>query len=585
MTTRWRLRPFDSDFVDQLGEQAHITPLIAQLLLNRGISDASAVANFFETRLTGLHDPESLPGVVEAADRIVAAIKAQKKIVIYGDYDVDGVCGTSILWACLKLAGAEDVEYYIPHRVEEGYGVNAEALRRLATDHKADLIITVDCGISAVKEAQLARELGVEFIITDHHTIGPVLPEATVLVHPKLAGSAYPFKELCGCGVAFKLAWQVCKSFGDGKKASPHLRAFLVKSISLVAMATVADVMPIHGENRILVRYGLASLVDSPSPGLRALMNVAGCLGKRDLTTGTVGFGLAPRINAAGRLERAMQAVEMLTTEVEERAEELAQALDLCNTQRQEVERKMVEEAHEMITQQGGLKERGAIVLGREGWHPGVIGIVASRLVDTYHRPTIVIALNDEQGQGSARSIPGFDLHSAIAACSEGLTSFGGHFAAAGLKLPRAHFEKFAEMFEIHCRGVLSPEQLQKSLMLDAEVQLGELSLKVVEAIESLEPHGIGNPKPLLVANRVRVIGEPKAVGPKKNHLQIRFCQGDVVLKAIAWNMAERGKILTTGKICSIAFHPSINEWNGRREVQLEIKDFQLEEEAHAQSA
>ena len=364
--------------------------------------------------MTGLHDPESLPGVVEAAARIVAAIRDRKKIVIYGDYDVDGVCGTSILWACLKLAGAEDVAYYIPHRVEEGYGLNGEAIRKLATEGGAGLIITVDCGISAVREARLARELGVELIITDHHTIGPELPEADVLVHPRLEGSLYPFAELCGCAVAFKLAWQVCKGFGDGKKTSPHLRDFLVKSISLVAMATVADVMPIHGENRILVRHGLAGLVNSPSPGLRALMSVAGCLDKKALNTGTIGFNLAPRINAAGRLERAMQAVEMLTTDLHDRADELAQGLDLCNSQRQEVERRMVDEAHEMITAQGGIKGRGAIVLGKEGWHPGVIGIVASRLVDTYHRPTIVVALGDEHGQGSARSILGFDLYRAI---------------------------------------------------------------------------------------------------------------------------------------------------------------------------
>ena len=585
MTTRWRLRPFDPDLVDDLSRSANVPPLIAQLLLNRGVSDAASVASFFETRLTGLHDPETLPGVVEAADRIVDAIRKRRKIVIYGDYDVDGVCGTSILWACLKLAGAEDVEYYIPHRVDEGYGVNADALRKLVTEHGAELIITVDCGISAVAEARLARELGVELIITDHHTIGADLPGADVLVHPNLAGSAYPFGGLCGCGVAFKLAWQVCKSFGDGKKASPHLRDFLVRSIGLVAMATIADVMPIHGENRILVRHGLAGIVDSPSPGLRALMSSAGCLGKRGLNTGTISFKVAPRINAAGRLERAMQAVEMLTTEVEARADELAQALDLCNTQRQEVERQMVDEAHEMIAAQGGLNGRGAIVLGREGWHPGVIGIVASRLADTFHRPAIVVALSDEHGQGSARSIAGFNLYDAIRACSGGLTTFGGHAAAAGLKLPRAHFEAFAESFDLHCRGVLSPEQLQKSILIDAEVPLGVLTLKVVESIESLEPHGIGNPRPILVANRVRVVAEPKVVGERKNHLQVRFCQGDTTLKAIAWNMAERGKVLTPGKLCSIAFHPSINEWNGRREVQLELKDFQLEEEVHAQSA
>ncbi len=586
MTTRWRLRPFDAGLVDELSRSAHVPPLIAQLLLNRGVADAPGVTNFFDARLNGLHDPGTLPGVVEAADRIVAAIRNRRKIVIYGDYDVDGVCGTSILWACLKLAGAEDVEYYIPHRVEEGYGVNAEAIRKLVTERRAELIITVDCGISAVAEARLARELGVELIITDHHTIGADLPGADVLVHPGLDGSAYPFKELCGCGVAFKLAWQVCKGFGDGKRASPHLRDFLVQSIGLVAMATIADIMPIKGENRILVRHGLASLADSARPGLRALLTSAGCLGGRGLNTGTISFKVAPRINAAGRLERAMQAVEMLTTEDQGRAEELAQALDLCNSQRQEVERKIVDEAHEMIAAQGGLKDRGAIVLGREGWHPGVIGIVASRLVDTYHRPTIVVALNEHQGQGSARSITGFNLYNAIHACAGGLTSFGGHAAAAGLKIPRAHFDTFAESFDLHCRGVLSAEQLQKSIWIDAEVPLGVLTLKVVEAIDALEPHGVGNPKPLLVANNVRVVAEPKIVGERKNHIQVRFCQGETTLKAIALNMAERGKVLSPGKLCSIAFHPSINEWNGRREVQLELKDFQLvEEEVHAQSA
>jgi len=582
MTPRWLLRPFDADRIAALSREANVTPLIAQLLINRGVADAPGVLRFFDKRLVGLHDPETLPGVVEAADRIVAAIRDRRKIVIYGDYDVDGVCGTSILWACLKLAGASDVSYYIPHRVEEGYGLNGDALRKLATVDRAEVVVTVDCGISAVREARLARDLGIELIITDHHTIGPELPEAAVLVHPRLPGSVYPFGDLCGCGVAFKLAWQVCKSFGDGKKASPHLRDFLLKSIGLVAMATVADVMPIHGENRLLVRHGLAGLAESPSLGLRALMGVAGCLGKKDLTTGTVGFGLAPRINAAGRLERAMQAVEMLTTDDGARAEELAQALDLCNKQRQEVERTMVEEAHELITASGGMKDRGAIIVGRDGWHPGVIGIVASRLVETYHRPAVVIALNVDYGQGSARSVPGFNLYDALHACSAGLTAFGGHAMAAGLKFPRVHFDDFARLFDDHCRGALTPEQRQKTLAIDAEVPLAALTLRVVEAIESLEPHGIGNPRPVLLANNVRVSGAPKTCGERQNHLRVRFTQGDRSVGAIGWNLAERGKALKDGTICSVAFHPSINEWNGRRDVQLEIKDFRLEGESHA---
>ena len=402
MITRWQLKPFDSDRIAWLARTAGIAPLTAQLLINRGIHEPGPAQAFLEAKLTQLNDPEMLPGAGEAAECVVRAIREDRPIVIYGDYDVDGVCGTSVLWACLRLAGARNVVYYIPHRVEEGYGVNAEALRRLAVEHSRALVITVDCGISAVAEAELARDLGLELIVTDHHTIGSELPAADVLVHPRLPGSQYPCGDLCGAGVAFKLAWQICKSFGDGKKASPHLRDYLVKSLGLVAMATVADVVPLQAENRILVRHGLAGIAASPTVGLRALMKVAGYLEKSRLTTGMIGFGLAPRINAAGRLERAMRAVEMLTTEDPEQARLIAEELDLVNSRRQEIEREIVAEAQEMIRAEGGLKDRVAIVLGRKGWHPGVIGIVASRLVDCYQRPTVIVAFGDPLSQGSA---------------------------------------------------------------------------------------------------------------------------------------------------------------------------------------
>jgi single-stranded-DNA-specific exonuclease len=582
MTSRWRLRPYEPERVNALSREARLPPLVAQVLLNRGIDDPARASAFLRARLNSLHDPESLPGAAEAADRIVRAIKEGRKIVIYGDYDVDGVCGTSVLWACLRLAGAERVEYYIPHRVDEGYGVNAEAVRRLATESQAALIVTVDCGISAVREARLARELGVELIVTDHHTIGSELPDAAVIVHPSLPGSRYPNAELCGAGVAFKLAWQICKSFGDGKRASPHLRDFLTRSISLVALATVADLVPLGDENRVIVRHGLAGMLDAPSAGLRALMQVTGCLDRRKLTTGVVGFGLAPRINAAGRLERAMTAVEILTTADAARAEVLAAELDRCNRERQQVERAILAEARAMIEERGGIGDRGAIVLGREGWHPGVIGIVASRLVDLFHRPTVVVALG-EVSQGSARSIPGFNLYNAILACSEGLLGFGGHAAAAGLKLARDHFEAFADRFDRHCRAALTPADLQRALDIDAEVLLGQLTHQVVEEFESLEPYGVGNPRPLLVANGVRVVSEPRYVGEQKNHVQLRFAQGGVTLKAIAWNMVERSRQLAPNTLCSLAFYPTINHWNGRREVQLEVKDFQIDAaSAHA---
>jgi len=578
MNARWQVKPHDSARIARLAHDAGLPPLIAQMLLNRGIEVAEVASAFLEAKLTGLHDPETLPGAVEAAERIVAAVRAQKKIIIYGDYDVDGVCGTSILWGCLRLAGAKLVDYYIPHRVEEGYGVSAEALRKLVHESNADLIVTIDCGISAVSEAELARELGVEYIVTDHHTIGLELPGADVLVHPRLEGSRYPFGDLCGAAVAFKLAWQIAKGFGDGRKASPALRDYLVRSIGLVAMATIADVVPLGDENRILVRHGLNGLFKQPSEGVRALMEVSGCLGRKRLSSGNIGFNMAPRINAAGRLERAMRAVELLTTEDTAIAREIAAELDQYNVRRQEIEHKIVAEAHEMIAAQGGISGRGAIVLGHEGWHPGVIGIVASRLVEVYHRPTVVVALNGDIGQASARSIPGFNLYEAIHHCSEGLLSFGGHAAAAGLRLPAELLPVFATRFDEHCRDILTVEQLRKILYIDAEVTLDMLTPKVVEAFDQLEPHGIGNPRPLLMITGAKVLGEPRVVGERKNHLQLRLMQGSTITKAIGWNLAERGKVLTTNSLCSFVFHPSINEWNGRREVQLEIRDFQLDE-------
>ena len=588
MTSFWRLRPHDSDKIASLGREANVSPLIAHLLVNRGVSSATSAKLFLGARRDSLHDPELLPGVIEAAERIVDAIRKKRKIVVYGDYDVDGTCGTSILWTCLKLAGATDAEFYIPHRVEEGYGVNGEALRTLVADRGAQMIVTVDCGVTAVREAELARELGVEFIVTDHHMPGPEWPSADVVVHPQRPGGPpYPFPEICGAAVAFKLAWQICKSFGDGKKASPHLRDFLVRSFNLVALATVADVMPLDGENRVFVRHGLRGIVaDEASVGLKALLQVSGFLGKDKLTSGNLAFGLAPRINAAGRLRRAHDAVRLLTTDDAAEAQELAKTLDDCNRERQDVERAIVAEARRMVEDSGGLGDRGAIVVGKIGWHPGVIGIVAARLAETYHRPAIVVALaEDGNGQGSARSVSGFDLHAAILACSEGLTSFGGHKAAAGLKIEASRFADFAERFDLHCREALSAEMRQKSIVVDAEVPLGSLDLATVHAIDDLEPYGIGNPAPVLLAQRVHVVGDAKTMGATNVHLSCRFGQGDLSLRAVGWNMAHRIAELPRGAMVAVLFRPQINEWNGHRSVQLEIKDFEAADSGEARHA
>ncbi len=576
MNAVWRLRPHDRDAIDGLAKTAGLHPLIAHLLLNRGITTSDGVQRFLDPRRNHLHDPELLPGAVEAADRLVAAIREGKRIVVYGDYDVDGVCGTTILWQCLQLAGAANASYFIPNRFEDGYGVNPDALRRLAKEHQAEVVVTVDCGVTAVEEAKLARELGLTFLVTDHHAMGDVLPDAEVVVHPRRPGGAYPFGDLCGAAVAFKLAWQIAKSFGDGKKASPHLRDFLLRAFNLVALATVADVVPLEDENRVFVRHGLHGLKEDPSHGLRSLIEVAGCADHRRLNTGHLGFQLAPRINAAGRMECAMMAVRMLTTDDPDEALQLAQTLDQRNRERQTEERGTVDEAKALIEQQGGLGDRGAIVLAKEGWHAGIVGIVASRLSDWYHRPSLVLTIVDGIATGSARSVPGFDLVAALRACSEGLIRFGGHAAAAGLKLPADRFEEFAARFDQHCRETLSEDQRRKQFTLDAEVLLGELSLKVVREIEQLEPYGIGNPRPLLLAERARLIGAPATMGDRGQHVRFKVAQESVTVGAVAWNMASRLRDLKPGAVLSLAFEPEINEWKGRTEVRLNVKDVQI---------
>ncbi|GIW87570.1 MAG: single-stranded-DNA-specific exonuclease RecJ [Isosphaeraceae bacterium] len=573
MATEWQIAAFDETQVRRLHREAGVHPLVAQLLLNRGIRDASAARSFLSVRRDGLLDPSLLPGAVEAAERIVRAIRQQRKIVIFGDYDVDGVCGTSLLWNCLRLAGASRLDYYIPHRVDEGYGLNAEALEKLRREQGAELVVTVDCGVSAVAEAELARQLGLELIITDHHTPGPDWPRADVVVHPQSPRGSYPFPDLCGAGVAFKLAWQICKSFGDGKKASPHLRDFLVEAINLVALATVADVVPLERENRIFVKHGLTGLAREPSIGLRALLDVSQCRESRRLSTGTIGFGLAPRINAAGRMDRACLAVELLTTTDPEHARRLAEQLEANNRYRQEIERTIVAEAREQVEAGASVAERGGIVVGRAGWHPGVIGIVASRLVDHYHRPTVVLSLGGEVGQGSARSIPGFDLYAALTACRSSLLVYGGHRAAAGLKLDPARLGEFAERFDAHCLATLTPEQRRRVLRIDAETRLADFTPELVRAIEDFEPYGLGNPRPVFLTQPIRLVEPPRVIGETKAHLSLRIEQGGKIYRAVAWSKAESWSDLQARTDYAVVFEPMLQAWNGRESVEFTLRD------------
>lgn len=575
----WQLLPHDAAAIDNLGRALRVSPIVAQLLINRQIVDPKVAEKFLACPMSGLHEPELLPGVPEACDHIIAAIAAGKKICIYGDYDVDGVTGTAILQTCLKHIGSPAVDFHVPHRLDDGYGLNAETLRKLAAQG-VQMIVTVDCGIASIAEAEVARELGIELIITDHHEPKATYPRADVLVHPRLIvgenGSTrrYPFEGLCGAGVAFKLAWALAKRHCGGAKVTPQLREFLLDAIVLAAMGTVADVVPLNDENRILVRHGLARMRTNPSQGLKSLMGFCKLDNKKTLAAMDIGFSLAPRINAAGRLGTARLAVELLTTLSAERAHWLAEFLERQNHERQLHERRIMTEARDMAAT---FQEASALVLASDAWHPGLLGIVASRLVDQFARPVLMIALRDGQyGQGSGRSVPGFNLHEALQECTADLVSHGGHAIAAGFRIVPDMIPAFRDRFLEIARGHFGKHPHAHRLLIDAEVPLSSLTINLLLTLEQMEPFGAANPSPLLLADRLKITGEPRKVGVGERHLSFRVNQGGKELRCIAFGMADRlDELMSQGGECCLAFTPRINEWQGFRNVEMEVRDFQ----------
>ena len=586
MPKTWRFAPFDEPSLRNLAARLQVSPVLAQVLAARGYGNADRAASYLDVKLTGLHDPELLPGVAHAADRIVAALSAGRRITVYGDYDVDGVTASSLLWHCLKLAGGK-VDYYVPLRLEEGYGLHADALQSLHERDPSTLVVTVDCGITSVHEADRARELGLELIITDHHEPGPVLPEPACLVHPRLPGTTYPFGDLCGVGVAFKLAWAVCQRLGDGKRASPRMREFLLSAIGLTAIGTVADVVPLLDENRILVRYGLQSLRERSSMGLKALMRLAGLNDKPLLQAEDVAFALAPRINAAGRLGQARLAIELLTTENAERAETLAAYLEEQNKLRQTVERRIFKEAREMVDANPAWSDASALVLAHHEWHAGVIGIVASRIAELYSKPAILIALNsqDKLGVGSARSFAGFDLHGGLHVCAEHLATFGGHHAAAGLKIQADRIEAFREQFCQHARDthVVTPADME--LQVDAEVRLADLTIRAVNDLDRMGPFGRSNQRPVLASTRVELAEPPRKMGGGDRHLSLLVRQYGRTMRAVSFGHADWAEPIAAAQgTIAIVYAPSINRYRGRENVELQLLDWQPEQGAPAAS-
>ena len=574
---RWQIASPFSDAAD-VARSAGTAPLVAQILYNRGLTTAQAVKGFISPRLNDLHDPELMPNVDLAAERIVRAITNNEAIVIYGDYDVDGMTGLTILRSCLTLAGA-NVKSYVPHRLEEGYGVNAQAVRKLAAEG-AQLLITVDCGISAIEPLAQAAELGLDVIVTDHHQLADQLPQAIAVVHPGLPGSLYPNPDLCGAGVAFKLAWQVAKRLSGGAKVDDRMREFLLESMCLAALGTIADVVPLTGENRVFATFGLRALPQTKHIGLRALLASAGLDGQQ-VDAYHVGFVLAPRLNACGRMGHAALAVELLTEAPPDRAAEIADYLCKQNTERQTVEREIAAQAAELAVA-GGYDQadcRG-IVLDSADWHGGVIGIVASRLVDRFHRPTVLISWNgDGLGHGSARSVPGFNMHEALSACAGHLESFGGHAMAGGLKIRPEKVEDFRRDFLAHAAGCMSAEDLCPVLKIDAQTTVAGLSYNVVEHIERLAPFGQGNPTPVVALYNCRLMMPPRRMGQRGNAVSLTLQQNGASIRAVGFGMGDLADTLVGVNEVDVAAEPVINRFNGKVSVELKLRDVVVSQE------
>lgn len=588
--TRWHTPQADHPAGDATGPLlAGLHPLVDRLLRARGVENADQAQRFLAPKLLHLHDPATLPGCVQAAQRLKQAVDDNQPIIIYGDYDVDGVTASAILYHTLKQAGA-DVSTYVPHRLEEGYGLNAEAIRTLAesTDPKP-VIVSVDCGITANEPAAIAKDLGVDLIITDHHEFNlDDLPDAFALVHPGLpsnqspATSTYKNRDLCGAGVAYKLAWQFALEYTgceQGGKLPDAYRKLLLDLLAFAALGTVADVMPLIGENRAITTFGLQRISHTQCEGLNALIDASN-LRSEKIDSYHIGFVLGPRLNACGRMGHAKEAVELLTTATGERAKELAEYLHDVNDERKATERDIVEQATQMVLDAGYDKDATrAIVLAHEDWHPGVVGIVASRLVDKFCRPTILLCIDPttNTAKGSARSVDACNLHDAIQACDQHLTTFGGHAMAAGLSLPTANIDAFRDALATQVNTVLAPEDLVKNIRVDSALKLTDCTVEVFKLVQSLAPFGRGNPKPRLMLEALTLDRPAQQMGAAGKHLSMHLRSGSPgtsrTIRAVAWNMGDRAEMLPAGSVIDVVFQPSINEWRGNISAELHIMD------------
>jgi single-stranded-DNA-specific exonuclease len=569
VSKKWVIKEANPLLKDILARQLHISPLLAQILLNRGLLSPEEAAEFLYAGLSAVPDPFLLKDLDRAVERIFRAVRQREKILVYGDYDADGITGTALLLEVLRRLGAE-AGFYIPRRLAEGYGLHLDPVKK-AYAQGFTLIITVDCGISNADVAGWCKANGgPDLIITDHHQVPPNLPAALAVINPRRGDCPYPEKELAGVGVALKLAQALLQ-----EKNGPEPGAWL-DYLDLACVGTVADVVPLLGENRLLVKNGLPRLTPARRPGLAALLEASGYPAQK-IGTREISFGLAPRLNAGGRMGDARRAVELLLCRDPEEARQIARELEKANQQRQETEQKVFERALSLLEKDPPGEQTKIIILADESFHPGVTGIVASRLVEMYSCPVLLVSLEKDQGKGSGRSIPGFHLHEALASCREHLLSFGGHALAAGFTLKASELGPFSRSMAEYAARSLPLKPPAPCLEVDALVSLSEISPQLVNELSLLLPYGPGNPEPVLGCLRTTVVSS-KEVGREGNHLKIFVRENGVLRDGIGFRLAGTVPEIGTGNTVHLAFTPTLDEYNGKTRVQLELKDISVPE-------
>jgi single-stranded-DNA-specific exonuclease len=566
----WCIASQSGTIVENLCQEMKLPALICRVLVNRGFRDDTSCKRYLSPSSHHLEEPCAFRHMDQAVERVFQAIDHDEKILIQGDYDVDGSASSALLVNMFRLFKVE-AEVSIPSRAEDGYGLNERIIRKAAEDG-VKLLITCDNGTTACDEIALANELGIDTIVTDHHTVGPSLPDALAVINPHIKDEEVAFRDLCGAGVAFKLAWACLKRASKGEALDTPFKDFLASAQSLVALASVADVVPLTGENRVLTRQGLLQMPNSPNPGIRALMEISGL---DNVPTGTdVGFKLAPRLNAGGRMGRESLAMELLTARSYGEAMDLAREMDSLNRDRQALDRDLTKKAVAQVEDDPTYQDDRVLVVENDEFHAGVVGIVAARLCRKFNKPSVLIAMQGEIGRGSGRSIPGFHLYNALNECNDLMARFGGHAQAAGLEITREKVgELRAAVNKIADKHIIKADYETKTLDIDARVQLEELELSGVKMLSRLEPFGEGNRPPLFATEDVKIIANPRVVGRGSGHLSLIVRQGPVSLKAIGFGMGGRIDEFNRGDTVRLAFVPIVSEFKGYPEVEIEIKD------------